>query len=367
MNQDINQQMRQLKADADSMTAGRAGWDRGEYGDGQFSEGVFASQVTGERWMAWHGLGTYLENEPTMTYERVIEEVPAFGSDYVKLPAYVELDGERIELPAAGVIRAMDNHPIGAVHPNYPLIPPYEAFDFLRDLINQDGLPIISAVLLRGGAQMVVTIELPGHIEVAGWTDETIRKLIVLDNSFDSKGALGVACSPVRGECINSTRLTFSQSPRVWRTRHTSGVRDRMNEARHTLQLASRYFADVETMANRLVEKRMPRRDFDRFVGQLIPYTPQMEADPGGRAAKNRERAVEAITNAFVNSPNLQNVRGTKWGALQAVLEWNQWDRPVRETKRDGKVVATGNEQRFHRALLREQPIETRAMKMLIG
>jgi phage/plasmid-like protein (TIGR03299 family) len=371
MTESINQQMQEMKGDAEGMLAGRAGWDRSEYGNGMVDgdNSVFASDTNGARWNSWHSQGTYLENEPRITFERVCELAPAFASEYEKLPALVGLpDGSTIEVPGwRGVTRMSDHTMLGYVTAGYPLIGPAEAFAWVDDMLNDDSAKAISAVMLREGRQMTLTVELPGHIKVAGWDDETIRKLLVLTNSFDAKGKLAVACSPVRGECINSTRLIFAKSPRVWSARHTSGIRSRMDEARHTLQLSSSYFAEVETTANAMVEAKMPRGEFDKFMQRLVPLTPYMADHMDSRMVKNRDRAIEAITNAYTTSDNLANVRGTRWGALQAVLEWNQWARPVRETKRNGTVVSAADEKRFRRALVDDQGIETRAMKLLVG
>jgi hypothetical protein len=62
-----------------------------------------------------------------------------------------------------------------------------------------------------------------------------------------------------------------------------------------------------------------PRTDrqseFERFLARLVPQ-PRPDATDGGRAVRNAERVREAIRSAYRSAPDLDSVRGTRWGRV---------------------------------------------------
>ena len=86
---------------------------------------------------------------------------------------------------------------------------------------------------------------------------------------------------------------------------------------------------------------------------------PRPDATDGGRAVRNAERVREAIRTANRTAPDLDNVRGTRWGALQAVTAYVDHLQPTRRT-----AARTQAEARFARAT-EPQPLKDRALELL--
>jgi hypothetical protein len=100
--------------------------------------------------------------------------------------------------------------------------------------------------------------------------------------------------------------------------------------------------------------------EFERFLARLVPLPePRPDRSDGGRVVRNVERVREAIRTAYRTAPDLADIRGTRWGALQAVTTYVDHVQPTRQTS--GRTHA---EARFERAT-EPQPLKDRALELL--
>jgi hypothetical protein len=134
----------------------------------------------------------------------------------------------------------------------------------------------------------------------------------------------------------------------------------KLADARRTLGIAWRYYDELEELGGRLVRERIGEGDFERFLARLVPMPePEPDATEGGRAVRNVERVREAIRTAYRAAPDLEHIRGTRWGALQAVTAYVDHVQPTRRT-----AGRTEHEARFERAT-EAQPLKDRALELL--
>ena len=85
--------------------------------------------------------------------------------------------------------------------------------------------------------------------------------------------------------------------------------------------------------------RALPRRSSCRCPSRA------RDATNGGRAVRNVERVREAIATAYRATPDLANITGTRWGALQAVTAYVDHVQPTRAT-----AGRSHQEARFERA-----------------
>jgi hypothetical protein len=154
--------------------------------------------------------------------------------------------------------------------------------------------------------------------------------------------------------------LPLANAERTWKARHTANIDARLTDARRSLGIAWRYYDEFEEVGGRLLRERLDEREFDRFLTQLVPLPPvRPDATVGGRAVRNAERVREAIRSAYRTADDLADIRGTRWGALQAVTAYVDHRQPTRRTA--GRTPA---EARFERAT-EPQPLKDRALALL--
>lgn len=342
---DLTEQFIETQKRAEAMTAGRAGWDRSEYGDGGFASGFFGSRESGERWAAWHGEGTLLD-KPAVSAQ---EAITLSGQDWrVRREPVCLPDGREVPGFVANV-RDDTGDALGVVGAGFQLVQNEEAYAFMDEL---QGAPVLyhACTVLRGGRTVTLLAEIDKDVRIAGLDTERVKAYIALVNSHYG-GSFNCGATPVRIACTNTTQLFLDTAPRLITLRHTSGIRERLRNAREVLEMSFAYYDELEALGSRLVAEKMTRGEFGAFLDRLVPLEPRhAESD---RAARNRGEAMSAIMRTFQESPNLAEVRGSRWGALQAVAEWHQWER--RSTSESGRYS------RLHEP----QPIIDRAARLL--
>jgi phage/plasmid-like protein (TIGR03299 family) len=160
-----------------------------------------------------------------------------------------------------------------------------------------------------------------------------VLPLLCFRNGHDGGLAVTISVAPFRLACLNGMMLPLEGAERTWKARHTVNLDGRLADARRTLGIAWRYYDELEQVGGRLISERMSGAEFKRFLSQLVPLpVRQPDATNGGRAVRNVERVREAIATAYRATPDLANITGTRWGALQAVTTYVDHVQPTRAT-----------------------------------
>lgn len=310
----------------------------------------FESGFFGGSERAWHGLGNVIPEDVVETAEALT--LSGLDWEVEKVPMFVDgMDGgfETVDSYHA-MQRQTDGRVLGVVGEYYRPVQNREGFAFMDRLIG-DGAKWHTAGALEGGKCVWMLARLERELLVAG---EPHVPFIFLTNRHDGKGAVKVACTPVRIVCANTLAMAVNGAKRSWSARHLSQWDDPaalLEEAHRTLGFAGEYFDRFHEVGEQLAAAKMSERQFVKQVlDNLIPLAEangDLELRKSDRAARNAEEARAAIVSIFNGAPNLENVRGTKWAAYNAVAEYAEWYRPVRATK-----LGDASEQRFGRALV---------------
>jgi phage/plasmid-like protein (TIGR03299 family) len=249
---------------------------------------------------------------------------------------------------------------LGVVGEGYEPFQNAAAFAFCDAITDSGRAHWIGAGATRGGARVHALMRLDREIRIGGTEGEDVLPLLCFRNGHDGGLAVTVSVAPFRLACLNGMLLPLEGAQRTWKARHTANVEAKLADARRTLGIAWRYYDELEALGGRLIRERMDAGEFERFLGRLVPLPePREDATSGGRAVRNVERAREAIRTAYRATPDLEHVRGTRWGALQAVTAYVDHVQPTRQTA--GRSHA---EARFERAT-EAQPLKDRALELL--
>jgi len=299
---------------------------------------------------AWHGTGTVLPDD-AMDFETIARHVPQIEMPVEPCPIYyIAADGKpvRIEDQVANV-RA-DGTYLGVVGEGYRAVQGREAFGFLSELLRPggDGLREViadTAGTLDGGRKMFIACRASRQFYVAGQDSESHTGYMTFLNSFDGSTRVGAVVSTVRTVCENTFNANLSGHKAAYWFRHTVSVGERIAEARRALSVAGRYWSAYEDQCNKLVRAPLASADWDRLLDHLVADPSKLQDK--ARAQANAEREREELTLLYVNAPDVQNVRGTAYAALQACTAWS--DHFVRGRRSEKSSIA---ENRTRRILL---------------
>jgi phage/plasmid-like protein (TIGR03299 family) len=263
-------------------------------------------------------------------------------------PLEAVLGGEsRVPVPrVVANVRSDTRAVLGVVGEGYEPFQNRAAFAFCDAITDSGEAHWLGAAATRGGARVHALMQLDREIRIGGAEGEEVLPLLCFRNGHDGGLAVTVSVAPFRLACLNGMMLPLDGAERTWKARHTANLDARLADARRTLGIAWRYYDELEQIGGRLVRHPMSGAEFERFLARLVPLPePRPDRTDGGRRVRNVERVREAITTAYRTTPDLANITGTRWGALQAVTTYVDHVQPTRAT-----AGRSHQEARFERA-----------------
>jgi phage/plasmid-like protein (TIGR03299 family) len=175
-----------------------------------------------------------------------------------------------------------------------------------------------SAGSLKKGKVVFGTVDIPRTmvLDPQGANDQTKLYLIVW-TSHDGSVAVQAAVTPVRVVCQNTLNLAMRNAKQSFKIRHTQSVEGRIQVARETLGLALGYFDEFEKEAQALYAQSITDAEFSKLIRTIYP---KPEGENKGNLTK-WENKVVLIDELYHNSPTNATIKGTKWGAFNALTE----------------------------------------------
>jgi phage/plasmid-like protein (TIGR03299 family) len=338
----------------DEERSGMSTYDRGEVGDGGFEFGIVNSV------QAWHGLATVhdTETEGPLTPEIALKKS---GLDVEVEKRKVYYGGSHV-LDKYFTVRASDREVLGIVGKNYTVIQNSEGFSALTSLVDDGDIIIESAISLRGGRTIAIAARRPDHVLIGG---EEIIPYLVFANSHDGRTPAMMLTTPERVVCKNTLRAAIAQSQDeegyggIHKVRHTKTAFNRLAEARAALGISFDYIDNFVVMGEQLVNTKLSDNDFANFLKALkpIPAPEHVTTEDGVMRVKNQrgitiaEKVQEDIREVYYGEENLNDIRGTAWGAWNAVTQYEDWYKVYRTE--DKKL-----EQKIYGSEFKQQALE---------
>lgn len=323
---------------------------------------------------AWHNLGTVIQKR--IKVDELPTYVPELGARVIKVPLTATLpDGtvvvfdDKVGTVREGIILPNSSggdgfyippSPLGTVGSEYQVHQALDCFRFVDDVIDQSDALIEASATLNGGKQVFAVLKLPQTITIA---DDTTQSYLVVVTSFDGSLPTTVIPSKMRVECQNMLMMALSAAPLRWQVKHTkhSQARFRLEDARKTLNYAIKHDEAFAEQANRMADTSISDDEFAAFLNSLVPTTDKDGKEKEGRGRTVAESARGDIRSIYYGSDNLNPIRGTVWGAFNAVTEYANHALRGRETRR-----STVEENRFRRLITPpETDITQRAFKII--
>jgi phage/plasmid-like protein (TIGR03299 family) len=313
------------------------------------SDSMFSVRVT-----PWHALGAVLEHPPAS----VGEAIAASGLSWsvAKEPIAIHRGGTPPDwagpvseaIPGYyATVRQDTQDVLGIVGERYRIVQNDEAFAFVDQLLGSS-IHFETAGSLHGGRRVWVLATLPDHVEVGG---DPVRPYVLLMNSHDGSTAVVAATTPVRVVCQNTLNWGLQNARQKFSIRHTEAVTQRVHEARRVLDLSINYYEQFKRFGDELASQRCTERQLRSVLDELYPAG--TGDSMSGRTRRSRQQTKDRIAELFLRGETQGNAPGSKWSAVNAIVEYGDWIRPLRS-----------GGQRFARAV-DDGPEKTRAVQLV--
>lgn len=208
-----------------------------------------------------------------------------------------------------------------------------QGFSFLQSL--RDGDRWEAAGHFRGGRLVFGTIELGGEIVLdPKGSNDRIKKYLVIALGHDGKYGVKGGRTGIRVVCQNTLQMAVSGADQSFSFRHTSTVHDRMAAMAEEWRKTNVYFDRLDEEAQALFAKSVSDAKFKDLVTKRI--FPKPEDDKGKASLTRWETRVGKVMQAW-NADKNAPIKGTAWGAFQALTEANQWGRNVQKGRANGE------------------------------
>jgi len=289
---------------------------------------------------AWHNLGQVVEQYPTSA-----EAVKCAGLDFevIKSPLYthgtgvtIGNDGEikeggNILLPGNfATMRTDTNQVFGVVGKDYQIVQNADAFAFFDAIVGSgEGILYETAGALGNGERIFITAKLPDYIRV-GNGDDVTEKYIFLTTSHDGTGSITAAFTPIRIVCQNTLNASLHSMSNVVRIRHTSGAKQRLEEAHKVMGLANKLSTQLEGIFNGWAKVRITDTEVKKLIQlALCPNRETLTALKKGAEDELSTVFKNTVEDAFAyamiaDTQQMDTTKGTVFGAYNAITGYYQ-------------------------------------------
>jgi hypothetical protein len=120
--------------------------------------------------------------------------------------------------------------------------------------------------------------------------------------------------------------MALSNTTQSFKVKHTQTIGGRMDEAQRVLGLTNTHMDEFQTLAQNLFQTEITNAQFDKLVATIYPAN----TDADKMSVTKYTNQIDAIHNLYKVSRTQDGIRGTKWGALNALTEYVDYNRTAR-------------------------------------
>jgi phage/plasmid-like protein (TIGR03299 family) len=307
---------------------------------------------------AWHGLGQIVNDYPTsseaiqhagLDYEVVKSPIFAKGLSIINNTNTSEINDNELEVPNYFAnIRTDNNTVLGVVGKEYQIVQNREAFSFFDSIVGgTDGILYETAGALGNGERIFITAKLPDYIRV-GNGDDVTEKYIFLTTSHDGSGSITAAFTPVRIVCQNTLNASLKNMSNVVRIRHTSGAKQRLENAHKVMGLSNEFSNQLEAIFNDWAKVRVDDNEVKKLMQMaLCPNKETLQHLKNGNEDEISTVFKNTVEDAFAyamtsDSQQMETTKGTLFGAYNAVTGYYQNVRSYKDNEAKLQSIILG-------------------------
>jgi len=118
---------------------------------------------------------------------------------------------------------------------------------------------------------------------------------------------------------MNTLNWGLQRARQKYSIRHTEKIREHVHQARRVLDLSIDYYKQFKDAGDHLACQRFSEVQLRRVLDELYPSgTDDVASD---RTRRSRDKTKQRITELFARGDTQGNAPGTKWAAVNAVID----------------------------------------------
>lgn len=281
----------------------------------------------------WHGLGQQL------TAGAPIDQwLVAAGMDWKVQRSKVRFATSEAEA-AAGAPREWPDHhvlfrsdskaPLGIVSDTYKVVQPRAVLEFFRDLTEGAGFQLETAGTLFGGRKYWALASIGAQAEIAN--RDRVGGYLLLSTSADGSSSTAARFTTVRVVCNNTLTMAVRGAKADIAVSHRSVFDPGAVKAQ--LGVGRTLFSGWVDSMRQLADTQLARAEAEDMTVALL-RTGKTDAD-AVRESAGFTRVMDLFGGAGKGA-QLDGVRGTAWGWVNAVTEYADWH--VRARSQDNRL-----------------------------
>ena len=294
---------------------------------------------------AWHGLARVTFGEDEHVDTATMLSAALLDNWNVRLEAFSSFAPEGYNFASEPYMVTRTNpfdqstDVLSVVGERYTVVQNEDLFAF-GDAILDGGASWESAGSIKNGRKVFGSLVLPREVVIdpEGAAD-SVGTYLLVNTSHDGSTAVQASITPVRVVCQNTLNAALRGVKQSYKIRHTQTVSGRVAAAREALGIAYTYMDKFEEEAQALYAASITDAKFTEIVNALYP---KPEKDSKGALTK-WENKVDLINDLYYTSPTNETIKGTAWGAYNAMTERLDWYRAGRGAAGAENVAAAAS------------------------
>jgi phage/plasmid-like protein (TIGR03299 family) len=220
------------------------------------------------------------------------------------------------------------NEVIGVVGNKYKIVQNMEVFSALDTLVDSGDARYTAAGEYNNGANIWMVMELPVGVQVA---NDPHAAFLLVQSSHDGSCAVRIRPIIERLFCANQINRIIkgkSKNAYTYVMKHTTNSELSVSDIRNITQLTYDSIQEYEAVASTLLQRKVDDRQVRNIFKAVwsLPSTVEEMPEHLLSQGEKRQRTIalagrESAWNIYSQSETQENIRGTAFGAWQAVIE----------------------------------------------
>ena len=221
-----------------------------------------------------------------------------------------------------------DESVIGVVGDKYKIVQNMEVFSALDTLVDSGDARYTAAGEYNNGANIWMVMELPVGVQVA---NDPHAAFLLVQSSHDGSCAVRIRPIIERLFCANQINRIIKgkhKNAYTYVMKHTTNSELSVNDIRNITQLTYDSIQQYETIAGNMLQRKMDDRTVRNIFKSVWALPSEIENAPEHLLSQGQRRQRTIALNGrdsawsiYSESPTQENIRGTAFGAWQAVIE----------------------------------------------